>query len=160
MGGVVGGGEISGEEVEELGAGGFVGGLAEAASASRGFPRDGDLTAVRRWLQDQRASGDDWEALEDAAIPPPSLVGSVPVPVGCAPVDVPAAVCVDCELPDAVVVPVAPAVLVSVEPEAAAEVDGDPGAVVPVVTEDAPLSVEVALAPPLLSVTVVEPMGP
>ena len=51
--------------------------------------------------------------------------------------------------------------LVSVEPEAVAEVDGDPGAVVPVATEDAPLSVEVALAPPPLSVAVVvEPMGP
>lgn len=40
--------------------------LATAARADRGFPKQGDPAAVREWLSAQRASGDDWEALEDA----------------------------------------------------------------------------------------------
>lgn len=46
--------------------GGFVGQLATAAAVERNFPRDGDVDAARKWLQGQRPSGDDWEALEDA----------------------------------------------------------------------------------------------
>lgn len=46
--------------------GGFVGELATAAAGDRRFPRAGDVTSARKWLQEQRASGDDWEALEDA----------------------------------------------------------------------------------------------
>jgi hypothetical protein len=40
--------------------------LAEAAAKDRKFPRTGDVAAARKWLQENRASGDDWEALEDA----------------------------------------------------------------------------------------------
>ena len=47
-------------------AGGFVGQLANAAAIDRAFPRSGDVDAARKWLQANRASGDDWEALEDA----------------------------------------------------------------------------------------------
>jgi hypothetical protein len=47
-------------------AGGFVGQLANAAAADRAFPRAGDVDDARKWLQANRASGDDWEALEDA----------------------------------------------------------------------------------------------
>ena len=46
--------------------GGFIGQLATAAAADRSFPRDGTVEAARKWLQGARASGDDWEALEDA----------------------------------------------------------------------------------------------
>jgi hypothetical protein len=46
--------------------GGFVGQIASVAAADRRFPKSGDPTAVRKWLQEQRPSGDDWEALEDA----------------------------------------------------------------------------------------------
>ena len=46
--------------------GGFVGQLANAAAIDRSFPRSGDVDAARKWLQASRASGDDWEALEDA----------------------------------------------------------------------------------------------
>lgn len=47
-------------------AGGFIGQLANAAAIDRTFPRAGDVDAARKWLQANRASGDDWEALEDA----------------------------------------------------------------------------------------------
>lgn len=47
-------------------AGGFVGGLAKSAAADRTFPRSGDVDAAKAWLQNSRASGDDWEALDDA----------------------------------------------------------------------------------------------
>ena len=47
-------------------AGGFVGQLANAAAIDRAFPRSGDVDAARKWLQANRASGDDWEALGDA----------------------------------------------------------------------------------------------
>ena len=47
-------------------AGGFVGQLANAAAIDRGFSKSGDVDAARKWLQANRASGDDWEALEDA----------------------------------------------------------------------------------------------
>jgi hypothetical protein len=40
--------------------------LAKAAKADRSFPKKGDVAAVSAWLDSQRASGDDWEALEDA----------------------------------------------------------------------------------------------
>ena len=40
--------------------------MAEAAAKDRKFPRTGDVAAARNWLQENRASGDDWEALEDA----------------------------------------------------------------------------------------------
>jgi hypothetical protein len=46
--------------------GGFIGQLAASALADRTFPRTGDVEAARKWLQASRASGDDWEALEDA----------------------------------------------------------------------------------------------
>ncbi len=46
--------------------GGFIGQIATAAVGDRRFPKAGDPTAVRKWLQEQRPSGDDWEALEDA----------------------------------------------------------------------------------------------
>lgn len=54
--------------VKQAGRGGFVGELADAALADRWFPRQGDVEAARRWLQDRRASGDDWEALDDAEL--------------------------------------------------------------------------------------------
>lgn len=47
-------------------AGGFIGQLANAAAIDRGFPRFGDVDAARKWLQANRASGDDWEALDGA----------------------------------------------------------------------------------------------
>lgn len=47
-------------------AGGFVGQLANAAAVDRSFPRAGDVDDARKWLQASRASGGDWEALEDA----------------------------------------------------------------------------------------------
>jgi hypothetical protein len=47
-------------------AGGFVGQLSNAAATDRAFPKSGDVDAARKWLQANRASGDDWEALEDA----------------------------------------------------------------------------------------------
>lgn len=47
-------------------AGGFVGQLANSAAMERSFPRHGTIEDARKWLQGQRASGDDWEALEDA----------------------------------------------------------------------------------------------
>ena len=46
--------------------GGFIGQLAASAAADRTFPRYGDVEAARKWLQASRASGDDWEALDDA----------------------------------------------------------------------------------------------
>jgi hypothetical protein len=52
--------------LNQKGRGGFVGQLADSAAADRSFPRDGDMDAARKWLQASRASGDDWEALEDA----------------------------------------------------------------------------------------------
>lgn len=54
--------------IEQKGRDGFIGGLADAAAGDRRFPRLGDVTAVRKWLQDNRASGDDWEALEEAEL--------------------------------------------------------------------------------------------
>lgn len=47
---------------------GFVGGLADAAAGDRTFPRAGDVEAARKWLQGRMASGDDWEALDDAEL--------------------------------------------------------------------------------------------
>lgn len=51
---------------QQKGCGGFVGQLATSAAADRTFARNGDVDAGRKWLQASRASGDDWEALEDA----------------------------------------------------------------------------------------------
>ena len=54
--------------VAQTGRGGFVGQIAEAAAGDRLFPRSGDVAAARMCLQDRRASGDDWEALDDAEL--------------------------------------------------------------------------------------------
>jgi hypothetical protein len=51
--------------LQQRGRSGFVGQLANSAAADRTFPKGG-VEDARRWLQAQRASGDDWEALEDA----------------------------------------------------------------------------------------------
>ncbi|WP_230781582.1 hypothetical protein [Sphingomonas sp. Leaf37] len=52
--------------IQQTGRGGFVGDLATSASRDRSFPRAGTVEDARKWLQGSRASGDDWEALEDA----------------------------------------------------------------------------------------------
>ena len=52
--------------VRRTGGRGFVAQLAESAARDRTFPRDGSVEDARKWLQEQRASGDDWEALDDA----------------------------------------------------------------------------------------------
>lgn len=52
--------------LQQTKADGWVRNFALAASADRSFPRSGDPEAVRGWLSKQRASGDDWAALEDA----------------------------------------------------------------------------------------------
>ena len=54
--------------VAQQGRGGFIGGLADAAAGDRTFPRGGDVEEARKWLQRRMASGDDWEALEDAEL--------------------------------------------------------------------------------------------
>ena len=51
---------------QQRGQGGFVGQLADSAAADRTFPKAGTYEDARKWMQAQRASGDDWEALEDA----------------------------------------------------------------------------------------------
>ena len=45
---------------------GWIADLAKAAKADLSFPKQGDAAAVSVWLDSQRASGEDWEALEDA----------------------------------------------------------------------------------------------
>lgn len=52
--------------VKQTGAQGFVAQLADGAAKDRTFPRQGTVEDARKWLQAQRASGDDWEALDDA----------------------------------------------------------------------------------------------
>lgn len=52
--------------MKQSGSGGFVGQLADSAAMDRTFPRTGTYEDARKWMQAQRASGDDWEALEDA----------------------------------------------------------------------------------------------
>ena len=52
--------------LQQRGQGGFVGQLADSAAADRTFPKAGSYEDARKWMQAQRASGDDWEALEDA----------------------------------------------------------------------------------------------
>ncbi len=52
--------------VKQTGACGFVAQLADSAAKDRSFPRAGSVEDARKWLQAQRASGDDWEALDDA----------------------------------------------------------------------------------------------
>ncbi len=54
--------------VAQQGRGGFIGGLADAAAGDRTFPRAGDVEDARKWLQRRMASGDDWEALDDAEL--------------------------------------------------------------------------------------------
>ncbi|WP_103098413.1 hypothetical protein [Novosphingobium guangzhouense] len=54
--------------VSQTGRSGFIGQIAEAAAGDRNFPRTGDVEAAKKWLQGRRASGDDWEALEDAEL--------------------------------------------------------------------------------------------
>jgi hypothetical protein len=44
----------------------WVGDLAKAAKADRGFPRDGDAEAVRARMREQQADGDAWSAIDDA----------------------------------------------------------------------------------------------
>lgn len=45
--------------------GGLLGNLAAALKADRSFPRSASPEAVRKFMSERRASGDDWEALED-----------------------------------------------------------------------------------------------
>ncbi|UYY60083.1 YozE family protein [Sphingomonas sp. S2-65] len=52
--------------LQQRGQGGFIGQLANSAAADRTFPKAGTYEDARKWMQAQRASGDDWEALEDA----------------------------------------------------------------------------------------------
>lgn len=52
--------------VRQTGERGFVAQLADSAAKDRSFPRTGTVEDARKWLQAQRASGDDWEALDDA----------------------------------------------------------------------------------------------
>ncbi|WP_017978534.1 hypothetical protein [Sphingomonas melonis] len=52
--------------IRQTGQRGFVAQLAESAVKDRSFPRHGSVEDARKWLQGSRASGDDWEALEDA----------------------------------------------------------------------------------------------
>lgn len=54
--------------LKQRGRGGWVGGLACAASADRVFPKDGDVEAVRRRLGELGADPDTFEALDDAEL--------------------------------------------------------------------------------------------
>jgi hypothetical protein len=45
---------------------GWIGDLAKAAKADRGFPREGDPDAVRRHLGEKQAESDMLEAVDDA----------------------------------------------------------------------------------------------
>jgi hypothetical protein len=45
---------------------GWIADLAKAATADRTFPKQGGVEQVGAWLDKKMASGDDWEALEDA----------------------------------------------------------------------------------------------
>jgi len=45
---------------------GWIGGLAKAAKADRGFPRGGDPDVVRRHLSEKQAESDMFEAVDDA----------------------------------------------------------------------------------------------
>lgn len=44
----------------------WIGGLAKVARTDRGFPRGGDIEAVRKRFQETGADGDAFEALDDA----------------------------------------------------------------------------------------------
>lgn len=52
--------------MQQRGRDGFVGQLANSAAQDRTFPKSGTYEDARKWMQAQRASGDDWEALDDA----------------------------------------------------------------------------------------------
>lgn len=52
--------------IGQKGRGGWVGDLAGVAAKDPRFPKSGDVAAARAWLGGLRASGDDWEALDDA----------------------------------------------------------------------------------------------
>lgn len=54
--------------LEQTERGGFLGALAKAAKADRGFPKDGDPEAVRKRLSAQGADPDMHEALDDAEL--------------------------------------------------------------------------------------------
>lgn len=54
--------------LQQSGRGGFIGQLAAAAKADRGFPKDGDPEAVRKRLNAQGADPDMHEALDDAEL--------------------------------------------------------------------------------------------
>jgi len=52
--------------LEQTNRDGWIGDLAKAAKADRGFPKDGDPDAVRKRLGDLQAEGDMFEAVDDA----------------------------------------------------------------------------------------------
>lgn len=54
--------------LQQLDRGGFIGELAKAAKADRGFPKDGDPEAVRNRLSCLGADPDMHEALDDAEL--------------------------------------------------------------------------------------------
>lgn len=54
--------------LQQIDRGGFIGELAKAAKADRGFPKDGDPVAVRKRLSAQGADPDMHEALDDAEL--------------------------------------------------------------------------------------------
>jgi hypothetical protein len=54
--------------LKQDGRGGLIGNLAASLKPDRTFPKAGDPEAVRKFLGDRRASGDDWEAFEDAEL--------------------------------------------------------------------------------------------
>lgn len=54
--------------VGQRGRGDWVDGLADAARADRGFPKDGDVEAVRGRLAQLGADPDAFEALDDAEL--------------------------------------------------------------------------------------------
>lgn len=54
--------------LQQLDRGGFIGELAKAAKADRGFPKDGDPEAVRKRLSSLGADPDMHEALDDAEL--------------------------------------------------------------------------------------------
>jgi hypothetical protein len=54
--------------LHQIDRGGFIGDLAKAAKADRGFPKDGGPDAVRKRLSEQGADPDMHEALDDAEL--------------------------------------------------------------------------------------------
>lgn len=54
--------------LEQIDRGGFIGELAKAAKADRGFPKDGGPDAVRKRLGDTGADPEMFDAVEDAEL--------------------------------------------------------------------------------------------